>query len=1207
MSKNQAAQKEFDTTEEKKPKPIIHSSFNSFTVDLTGSNLIEASAGTGKTYSMAVLALRLILEKEITIDQILMVTFTKDATAEMKLRVRQFIREALQAAREIKTGQQIFEGLDKQIVSLVRRQANTEAAIQRLQDALVQFDKAAIFTIHGFCARILGEYAFDSGKMFKAKTLDPADFNIYIEDAFNDCWRSEVTILDVSLLELCYRFGFEKSRVFSLVKDAVAGKKIYLSNLLPGESYRAHLSRIIVQINTLTEPNTDTMEMYAASEKMYQSILADIINHKEAWVETALSHTKKDVREKIPDLLSKPEVVIFKEFKKSTRPAYISNILPEDFKDKIEQLKTIEKEIKKTEGEQNQFIADAKNLIPALISILAKIIYLDLETRLTEIKETAGEATYDDLITGLHEVTCCTDHTRRDQSVNLIQVLQKKYKAVFIDEFQDTDRQQFEIFQTVFGVSRAHLLFYIGDPKQSIYAFRKADLETYFQAAELVDHVWRMNTNYRSTADYVEAMNEFFQPTANLEVFKSKKMTYHKVDTPSDARTGYLEYENNPLNPLRIICCGNKASIASRTVQLVMQLLHNPAFKIKIKNNSPCSIQAGQIGILIRNKSEGKALQERLSKMGIAAITISDTKIFETPEAIDLYYVLIGVDEVQKGSVNRALLTKIAGISFVKLNQLDTEKLVQQFRGYQDEWKSHGIYSMLRHFLSDVKAIQRKQEGKLENADRVLSNTIQLMEMLHEAESENKYNPEELISWLKKGIDGEKFSEDEYLQRIESDDAAVKIVTMHSCKGLEYDVVIAPYLDMTNSTKKNTKQLRMQDGYYVAEKQILTKADDDEAKEQTDQENLRLLYVAMTRARYHCYVMSGSSIEGSKNIQTSLSHLRTLILENAGAIKRIRFLGEENTKSAIKNCALFENNPPPELGVFTGRKKQTEKTIQLFAQLPSIHLPDKYWQKTSYSKLNIKQDLLLLTHADPSEDAYDQFVFKKMRKGAQTGNFLHDVFEHMDFTNPDSWKYPIRAALNRYPGTGVKMDDHHQQMHQLLEHVTDALLPAGNHPSFSLHTIPRASRLNELEFDLPLSTIDWKIVPKMLDGNNIPIRINREATITGGILNGKVDLFFEKDGQYYILDWKSNHLGNRPEDYTVNAMATAMEENNYYLQYYLYCLALYRYLQTRISNFDYEKQFGGVYYLFVRGMRKEHANGDEKNQKNFAEFNQIDL
>ena len=113
----------------------------------------------------------------------------------------------------------------------------------------------------------------------------------------------------------------------------------------------------------------------------------------------------------------------------------------------------------------------------------------------------------------------------------------------------------------------------------------------------------------------------------------------------------------------------------------------------------------------------------------------------------------------------------------------------------------------------------------------------------------------------------------------------------------------------------------------------------------------------------------------------------------------------------------------------------------------------------------------------------------------------------------------------------------------------------------------------------------------MLDGNNIPIRINREATITGGILNGKVDLFFEKDGRYYILDWKSNHLGNRPEDYTVNAMATAMEENNYYLQYYLYCLALYRYLQTRISNFDYEKQFGGVYYLFVRGMRKEHAHG----------------
>jgi exodeoxyribonuclease V beta subunit len=214
-----------------------------------------------------------------------------------------------------------------------------------------------------------------------------------------------------------------------------------------------------------------------------------------------------------------------------------------------------------------------------------------------------------------------------------------------------------------------------------------------------------------------------------------------------------------------------------------------------------------------------------------------------------------------------------------------------------------------------------------------------------------------------------------------------------------------------------------------------------------------------------------------------------------------------------------------------------------------------------------------------------------MRKGAQTGNFLHDIFEHIDFTSQEKWVYSIRAALNRYPGTGVKLDEHQEMIKQLLEQVTGTSLPTAAGEPFCLNSIPRASRLNELEFDLPLSSIDWKNVPQYLDAKKIPIRINRESNITGGILNGKVDLFFEKDGRYYILDWKSNHLGNRAEDYHADAMAAAMEDNNYHLQYYLYCLALYRYLQTRISGFDYEKQFGGVYYLFVRGMRKDNASG----------------
>ena len=323
---------------------------------------------------------------------------------------------------------------------------------------------------------------------------------------------------------------------------------------------------------------------------------------------------------------------------------------------------------------------------------------------------------------------------------------------------------------------------------------------------------------------------------------------------------------------------------------------------------------------------------------------------------------------------------------------------------------------------------------------------------------------------------------------------------------------------------------------------------------------------------------------------TSLSYIQKAIVESKASFDGIRFLGNDETRDDIKTSVLFEPNAPELMPIDKG-VAQPKDPIRIFAVPPNISIPDRGWQKTSYSKLNVKQDPLLLTHEEPGDDAYDQFIFKKMRKGAQTGNFLHDVFEHIDFTSPDTWKYSVRTALNRYPGTGVKIEDHQDLMNQLLDHVTGTILRGEDGNSFCLNSIPRASRLNELEFDLPLSSIDWNLVPQFMGPQNIPIRINRESTITGGILNGKVDLFFEKDGRYYILDWKSNHLGNRAEDYHDDAMATAMEDNNYHLQYYLYCLALYRYLQTRISDFDYETQFGGVYYLFVRGMRKESTTG----------------
>ena len=1164
--------------------PREHDSFDSINVPLVGANLIEASAGTGKTYSIAILALRLVLEKNIPIDKILMVTFTRDAAAEMELRVRNFIREGLQILRKFGEANPNFEGLDAQILNMLKAFPDKNEAQSRLQSALVQFDKAAIYTIHGFCSRILSEYAFESGQMFHATTIEPSDFDQFVTDAFNQAWRNQITVLDERLLNILLKNGLTRKKIYGLLKSAINGKKIYPSFLNQGESIQQCKNRITHELINQDEPAGDFEAMQQQAALIKQSIIQEVVDHREVWINKALADQKKDIREKIPGILSLTnEVELFKVIEEKSDKVFFKNFFPDDFKSKINDYEQKINEIKAAEKNNSDVLKKNDILVTQLISVFALSIYKEVDSQLKKIKEFDGKVTFDDLIESLHRIVCNEDSQNDDQSNRLVTVLQDRYSAVFIDEFQDTDQLQFDIFFKVFKNthSKKHILFFIGDPKQSIYGFRKADLQTYFQAANLLDDVWRMNTNYRATAMYIRSMNEFFQPIPEFDVFMSNQMKYYKIEAPEKARVGHLSYNNNSLNPLRIICCGNKLDVFNKTANLVRKLLRDKSFQFT-KEGIADSIKAGQIGILVRNKKEGRKIRERLSAFGISAVTISDEKIFESKEALELWYILQAVYEIKTGVIHRALLTKIAGISWNELTTLDVEKMIQQFREYQEVWNTSGVYKMLRQFISDSRIINRKLQKQVENADRLLANTFQLMEMLHEAETDNKYSPEELIFWLKKGIDGEKTSEDGYLQRIESDESAVKIVTMHSCKGLEYDIVIAPFLDMKSTDSFTSTQFRLEDGYYTAEKNLLEKELMEKARLQTAQENLRLLYVAITRARYHCYVLS-ENCNNSKNIpkSTSLKYLQSEIVSSCENTPSIRFLGSEDTHIDITSCNIFEMNSPEfSLGNYTVNQTQ-ESPIDFFAKIPTIQLADRYWQKTSYTRLSPKQDYISLQLSEIGTDPYDSFIFKEMRKGALTGNLLHDLLERIDFSQPGNWEKIINSSINRYPGTGISQD-HSELMQQMLQVITNTILPQSG---FCLSSVQRSQRLSELEFDLPITQINWNDFPSDLEDNNIPLRINKENSLTG-ILNGKIDLFFEQNEQYYLLDWKSNHLGNSPEDYNGKALKNSMEEHNYFLQYYFYCLALYRYLHLRIPDFNYDKQFGGVYYLFIRGMRQ---------------------
>ena len=1030
--------------------------FNPATVSLEGTNLIEASAGTGKTYSIALLVLRLVMERNIPIQQILMVTFTRAAVAELELRVRAFVRLAAKVSR----GQAIEDTTITALVKNAEAMHDSETISRRLADAQLLLDETSVLTIHGFCQRTLGEYAFETGQLFGAETLGEEEFLQLVYDSFHEFWRQHVTVLKAELLELLLENELDREDMLNLIRQALGGKCMKHVGDIPA------------------------------------NFLSD--NWQQELLENLQNGTLNPVK-----------------------------ILP----DVILHITTM-----------------------AIDWVIADI---------RKIKTTRGFITYDDMIRLLHEAVLTGSH--REQ---LITHLQTKYKAVFIDEFQDTDREQYEIFEALF--ENRHILFYIGDPKQSIYGWRKADIFTYFRAKSKVDRLHVMNTNHRSGKDYIEAMNGFFLPEKDFDTFAfgdhKEAITYVPVQSPEINKKGQLCYKGEPVTPILISKHEKKKDLQKAIPALVTQLLFSGDYTIKVPGKDNRKVTAGDIGILVRKNKEGRQVKELLAQFGIAAITIDDSKLLQSEEARDMLYVMEAVEDIKRTNIHKALLTKLGGFTPEKLLSVDEEGLLLRFRTYQETWKSRGVFEMLRQFLSDhaLPAMMEQGDGLTE---RTVSNILQLVEIIHKVTERKHYNEQEQIQWLKRSIDGELREGDEYEQRIESDEEAVKIVTIHKSKGLEYNIVLAPGLDMLAKERyfKTISYRHPESGKYVVISKDL--AGDDEkswSAVQQEQENRRLLYVAITRARYHCLITAN---EG-KYYKDSCLRKFTDVLE-----------ARERPATGVD----FYTPGPAMAKPVEADKEKTEKT---YATASQFTLSQLKWRRTSYSALN-PEHAVLKSPTDPNAqlEGYDRFIFRQLKKGAHTGNLLHYVFEHINFTDPGNWPEIIDKALKRL--SGKTNPDYAAGIQMLLERIINRpLLPNG---TLRLSEVNWSDRLNELEFDMPLTLFNTDML-QQLSPAETPFFL-RSGEEMEGILNGKMDLFFQHNGRYYILDWKSNHLGDHPERYGQTELAAAMTANNYHLQYHLYTLAACRYLELRVPGFDYTRDFGGVIYLFIRGIQEAGNNG----------------
>ena len=1183
-----------------------HQPFDVFSTPLNGTRLIEASAGTGKTWNICALYMRLLLERRLDVQQILVVTFTNAATAELRERIRTRLAEmqAQLSGQPLTTADPFIPTLIQTLIG--QRGLKLTDLLPRVQSALQNFDEAAIYTIHGFCQRALADSAFTAGQAF-SQALTPDDSDVLMETV-QDFWRHHISGGSI---------GKELAGRLLQKKDSP-------------ESFAALLKRRLSK--PLAQYNWPDLSLGTSNVQE----LANAYNAaKSEW-----SHS----REEILALISNARHILHKGIYKEQSIADAANdydvmfnandplaITASRQNSKLHLLTTSNVQLRttgKNAPPQHQFFNLAENFLEQShqleqwqeISRLALLRKL-LEEAPSQIRRKKRERrilSFDDLLHNLH------DALKSEQFTWLADVLRQRYLAALVDEFQDTDPQQYEIFDAIYG-EHGHPLFLVGDPKQAIYRFRNADLNTYLRAKRDVVATYTINQNQRSSDDLIAALNLLFQ--ANPQAFMMPELNYVEVgigskrpqpfhDRSAPSPTASLMLWQLPLQAEGLISrSSGMRQAVDATAAEIARLLRAAQQGQTLIGDQP--LEAGQIAVLVRNHRQGSAIREALARLNIGSVELSQSSVFTSLDAEDLERILAAILSPQRQPLLRAALTtELLGLDAHQIATLSADEqamitVTLRFANYRSIWQQHGFSFVFRQFLTAEQVSSRMLSRP--DGERRMTNLRHLEELLHQAETLHP-SPDALLNWLQTQRREDNASEAAQL-RLDSDRDLVQILTIHKSKGLEFPVVFCPFLwDGFRRRNQGMDGLEYHDdsGNTVIDFHA-SPPDADEIEKhlrnESDAEDLRLIYVAMTRAVHRCYVVAGCYLSSNLPNQSKTSLLNWLVAgknlppdewrsgkrDNSG-VEEIEACWQAVAHNSHATISLTPIPTTIGMPLTIDAKFPDELACR---DLP--HYVPFGWRIGSFSGLsrgaiheNAASDQdMMPAHAPPVTNSRTALAaiddIMNFPKGSQAGLCIHRAFELSDFTTSDSWERAARIALQEYPQSQESNHDVLLQMlRKMIADVTDTPLING----LCLRDIPDHRRLNELEFYLPASRFSAEQINQTVKnhGYKQPQLHFHEVEC---YLKGFIDLVFEHDGRYYLLDWKSNYLGPHVSDYDAANLDAAMGEEGYHLQHLLYTVALNRYLSQKMDNYRYDEHFGGVLYLFVRGVRPDwhQSNG----------------
>ncbi len=1189
-------------------------SLNALDFPLSGTRLIEASAGTGKTYTIAALYVRLILghgsdkelpTRELLPPDILVVTFTDASTKELRERIRARLTQAARFFRDQAVESDPF---------LEQLRADYEPAewgayAHRLELAANWMDESAVYTIHSWCNRMLQQHAFDSGSLFRQE-VNTNDAEL-LNEVVRDYWRTFFYPLTEAACPAVFKLATSPEDLSQLLKPLLSETE----------------ARGLECVNADLKPIFKAWEDWEKQRHNLETLARSLWLNNQQTIEALLNNASANRwlngnQYRVATFNNKLAELAF----------WASGInLESEALAKFGSQKLLSGLVKAHQDKAATLNHAAFLAIDDLVSLaqqepdisekLIKHAVHWVRNRYNTEKQRLAQMTFDDMLTRLDKALLGVNGEQ------LANVIRSQYPIALIDEFQDTDPVQYRIFERLYNdpTTTDQGCFMIGDPKQAIYSFRGADIYTYLKAHKATaGRHYTLATNYRSTTELVSAVNQVFfqadQQDPGAFRFKSgadnplpfiavnaqgRKEAWVIDGTPATALTLWHSESPEPIG-----MPAYRKEMAEITASEIVRLL-NLANAGETGFNSAGgfkALQPADIAILVRSGTEAKVMRNALASRQLRSVYLSERdSIYQTGTAGDLLIWLKAMAEPRnERKVRAALSTATLAWPYQTLYQLTLdepswEQQLERFIGYQQRWLVDGILPTLRQLINDYglhAQLKLDHEG-----ERYLTNLLHLAELLQLASSQLE-GEQALIRHLAEAIsDASNQSSDENVLRLESDANLIKIITIHKSKGLEYPLVFLPFICSFREVSSRNAYYRYHDD---DQHLVIDLGKDDAIKALSDrerhQEDLRLLYVAMTRAQHACWL----GIAPIKVGNASVSHLDKSAMgyllgwqAKTPAIALVDRLNQLKGDCAAITLATF---PAPTLDNYSPAEQQEEPDS---VQVSTVKIADNWWI-ASYSALHTEDKQLIQSEAsvtvetaseDKQSDEADIYIrslttklsgIHSLARGAGPGVLIHELLEQCAYQGFDAMQESsvLRQQLINRIFNHESWKDKHDIIAQALTHWL--AMPLLDGETVRLADLGLNQFQAELEFlvgadDVNVQELDRWVTDYTFDGKARPRLVPGQLN---GLLKGFIDLVFVHNQQYYVADYKFNGLGNNDAAYTGEAMETAMLSKRYDLQCVLYLLSLHRLLKARLcASYDYDTHIGGGLYLFLRGAQ----------------------